>query len=147
MTRRPHRLVSWQRICLVGAGSALGATGAIWLAVHYAMGAGAGELPHPLESWLMRLHGLAAFVALFTLGALAAEHVPQGWRLTARQRWASQRRLGVALCSMAAALVITGYALYYLASESVRPALGIGHAAIGAATAVLVVWHGRRRPG
>ena len=29
-------------------------------------------LPQPLEAWTMRLHGLAAFVALFMLGVLAA---------------------------------------------------------------------------
>ena len=72
MTRSAHRLAPWQRRLLVGSGVLLLATGLAWLAVHYTVGAGAGEMPAPAEAWLMRLHGLAAFAALFLLGALAA---------------------------------------------------------------------------
>ncbi len=93
----------------------------------------------------MRLHGLAAFGALFVLGALAAAHVPQGWRLSARHGLARQRRLGLALCALGAALAATGYALYYFAPESVRPALGWVHTGAGAAMALLLAAHRRPR--
>ena len=141
-----HRLPDRQRRLLWLAGGLLLVSGLAWLALHYTVGAGAGELPHPLEAWSMRLHGGAAFGALFVLGTLAAAHVPQGWRLTRRQGEGGrrQRRLGLGLCVLAALLSLTGYALYYFAPESIRPALGWLHAGIGVAMAVLVAMHRRR---
>ncbi len=120
-------------------------TGVLWLAVHYSVGAGAGELPHPVEAWSMRLHGLAAFAALFMLGVLAAIHVPQGWRQTFRYRWAGQRNTGLTLCALAAVLAVTGYMLYYFAPDPIRPALGWVHAVAGVAMAALILVHRRSR--
>jgi len=142
MPRSIHRLVAWQRVVLFGAGAVLLASGAAWLALHY--GRRADALPSPLEAWTMRVHGLAGFAALFVLGALAAAHIPQGWRFSHRMRWARQRGSGVALCALAATLVLTGYLLYYFAPDPIRPALGWLHSALGAAMAVLVATHRRR---
>jgi len=143
MTRHAHRLPRWQRRSLYVAGAALLASGVLWLVLHYS--AAAGELPHPLEAWAMRLHGLASFAALFMLGVLAAAHVPQGWRLTGRQRRAGQRGTGLALCILGALLALTGYLLYYFASESVRPALGWLHSAVGIAAGAGLAFHQRRK--
>ena len=137
-----HRLVRWQRRVLYGAGAVLLASGVGWLSIHY--GRSADALPSPLEAWAMRIHGLASFVVLFGFGALAASHVPQGWRLSQRLRWAHQRGSGVVLCTLAATLAATGYLLYYFAPEGVRPALGWVHSALGIAMALVVVWHRRR---
>ena len=145
MTRHAHRLVPWQRHALYWSAGLLTATGAVWLAVHYGVGAGsANELPHPLEAWLMRLHGLLAYAGLFVLGVLAAGHVPQGWRLAGRHRWARQRSSGAALCVLAAVLSLTGYLLNYFAPEGVRPVLGWIHALVGLAMGALLVRHRRR---
>jgi hypothetical protein len=138
-----HRLVRWQRLAFYAIGALLLLTGCVWLAIHYSIGAGAGELPHPLEVWSLRIHGLAAFGGLFMLGVLAAAHVPQGWRLSHRRRWAGQRATGIALCGLGALLALTGYALYYFAPEAVRPALGWVHAGVGAAMGVMVASHRR----
>lgn len=143
MSRFAHRLSGWQRLALSLCGALLIASGAGWLALHYTLGAGAGELPHPAEAWLIRLHGLAGFGALFMLGVLAAHHVPHGWRLGARHRFARQRTSGLALCTLAALLAASGYALYYFAPEGVRPALGWVHSAFGLAMALLILAHRR----
>jgi hypothetical protein len=143
MTRMPHRLPAWQQRLLAVSGGTLVVTGVAWLAVHYAIGAGAGGLPHPSEAWLMRLHGLAAFAGLFALGTLATQHVPRGLRLGAGHRHANQRRTGLALLTLGAMLVGSGYALYYFAPEDVRPALGWVHAALGVAMASVVFGHRR----
>ncbi len=143
-SHRPHhRLVAWQRVSIYAAGGLLLVTGAAWLTLHYSVGAGAGELPHPAEAWLLRGHGLIGFTGLFLFGVLAAAHVPQGWRLTRRHRWAGQRNSGVALCALAVLLSATGYLLYYFAPESVRAAMGWTHTAVGVAMAVLVAFHRR----
>lgn len=141
--RHVHRLVPWQRSALYCASALLVLTGLAWLGVHYSAGAGAGELPHPLEAWLMRLHGAVAYVGLFVLGVLGAAHVPHGWRLTGRHRWAGQRGSGVTLCTLAALLVLSGYLLNYFAPEAVRPALGWVHTGIGIAMGVLIAMHRR----
>ena len=140
-----HRLPKWQRRTLSASGAMLLSTGLIWLVLHYSIGAGAGELPHPLEAWLLRLHGLAAMAGIFLFGALASSHVPQGWRLSHRWRLVAQQRTGVLLCCLAALLATSSYLLYYFASEDLRPFLGGIHAAIGVAMAGLLLWHGRAR--
>ena len=136
-----HRLVTWQRVALYATGTVLLLTGAAWLLLHYSLGA--GDIPHPLEAWSLRLHGLAAFAGLFVLGVLAAAHIPQGWRLSHRRRWAGQRSSGVMLCVVGALLSLTGYLLYYFASEAVRPALGWAHAFVGITMGVLIASHRR----
>ena len=142
-----HRLVRWQRIGLYIVGAIALLTGVAWLAIHYSVGAGAGELPHPLEAWCMRLHGLSAFAGLVLLGALSAAHIPQGWRLTQRRRWMRQRGSGILLSGSAVVLAFTGYLLYYYAPEGVRPALGWLHAAVGVLMAGVCLVHRRgQRP-
>ena len=141
---RAHHIVRWQRLGLYATGTLLLLTGAAWLAVHYSVGAGAGDLPHPLEAWSLRLHGLAAFGGLFVLGALAAAHIPQGWRLAHRRRWAGRRKSGVSLCALGGLLALSGYLLYYFATESVRPALGWAHSIAGVAMGVYLAAHRRR---
>ena len=132
----------WQRSVIYGAGILLLASGVFWLLLHY--GRGGEALPSPLEPWTMRLHGLAAFAALFAFGALAGSHIPQGWRFSHRMRWAQQRGSGVALCALAAALAVTGYLLYYFAPDPIRPALGWLHIALGGTMVVVVATHRRR---
>ena len=145
MTRHVNRLARWQRQTLFVTGTLLLFTGVLWLAVHYSAGAGVGELPHPIEAWSMRLHGLAAFAALFMFGVLAASHVPQGWRHTFQFRWAGQRKTGLTLCALAVVLAVTGYILYYFAPEPIRPALGWVHALAGVAMGVLILIHRRNK--
>ena len=143
MTRSSHHLPPWQRTWIVTTGVVLLVTGLAWLLVHYSVGGGSGELPHPSEAWLMRAHGLAGFAALFTLGTLAAQHIPHGWRLGARHRHAGQRRTGLVLCTLGALLAATGYALYYFAPEPARPAIGWVHAGLGVSMAALLLAHRR----
>ena len=138
-----HHLAAWQRTGVYAAGTVLLFTGIAWLALHYLVGAGADELPHPLEAWAMRLHGLAGFAGLFMLGIVAGAHIPHGWRLSRRHRWAHQRGSGLALCGLGAVLALTGYLLYYFAPEAVRPALGWVHAAAGIAMVLAIALHRR----
>lgn len=118
-------------------------SGATWLAVHYLLGAGAGELPHPAEPWLMRLHGAGAFAALFAGGAIAGAHVQAGWRVSARL--GRQRGSGIALLSLLSLTVLSAYLLYYFAPEAWRGLMGWMHAALGASLAGTGLWHARGR--
>jgi hypothetical protein len=140
----PSRLRRWQLLALVATAALLWGTGLAWLATHYSVGAGAGELPHPIEIWSMRLHGVGAFAGLFMLGVLAAVHMPHGWLLSHRPRWAAQRKSGALLCLLAGLLVLSGYLLYYFAPEPVRPTLGWLHVGIGVVMALIAAQHCRR---
>ena len=141
----PNRLRRWQRLLCDGTGITLLASGLVWLVVHYAWGAGAGELPHALEPWMMKLHGLAAMAALFAFGSLATGHVPHGLRVTQGRRGRRQRLLGLWLGALAMLLVGSGYLLYYFTPEDWRAGLGGAHSVIGIAMALLLVWHRQRR--
>jgi hypothetical protein len=145
LTRNVNRLARWQRQALYVTGTLLFFTGVLWLAVHYSVGAGAGELPHPIEAWSMRLHGLAAFAGLFMFGVLAASHVPRGWRHTRQHRWVGQRKTGLTLCALAVILAVTGYVLYYFAPDPIRPSLGWVHTVAGVAMGVLILVHRRNK--
>jgi hypothetical protein len=137
--RSANPLPTWQRIVLVASAGSLLVSGLAWLPLHYFLGAGADELPNPVEAWLMRWHGLAVLAGLFALGAVAAAHVPRGWRL------GRGRRSGASLCAGWALLAGTGWALSYLVSERWRASLGIAHAALGTIAFAVGVLHARRR--
>jgi hypothetical protein len=141
MQKSVNRVVAWQRRVLYASGVALLLSGAAWLAIHY--GRAADSLPAPIEAWLMRLHGLASFAALFVFGVFAAGHIPQGWRFTGAREDAGQRWTGLVLCALAGALALSAYLLYYFAPDSVRPALGWLHSGLGATMAGLVLVHRR----
>lgn len=145
-----NHFAGWRYRTLYGTAAALMLSGLSWLALHYLWGAGAGNLPHPMEIWWIRLHGAAGFAGLFMAGVLASAHVPQGWRLTTRNlrlrhNNAGQRRTGLALCGLGILAVLSGYLLYYFAPENVHALLGWGHAALGLALVVLLPVHGWRR--
>lgn len=144
-----NHLSRWQYRALLGTVIALAFSGLIWLIVHYGWGAGADQLPHPAEVWLIRVHGAAGFASLFMAGLLATQHIPHGWRLTTlnlrnRQHKASQRRTGLTLCSLGACAILSAYLLYYFAPENMRPALGWAHAALGMGLAMLLPFHHHR---
>lgn len=97
---------------------------------------------NPLQPWLLRAHGLGAFLWLIAFGYLLASHIPVGWR--ARR----QRSSGLSLVALLASLALTGYGLYYLAAEGLREAVGWTHLGLGLAFPVVLAVHivtGKRR--
>jgi hypothetical protein len=103
-----------------------------------------GESAHPLESWWLRLHGLAAFASLVAIGSVFPVHARRGWQLR------RNRRTGVAMKLWLLLLAATGYALYYFASEANEARLPLTHWIAGLAlplAGLVHIRHGRRRPG
>ena len=131
------RLEHWHRRALYASLALLAASGALWLLFHYFVRGATewGEGPHPLESWWLRLHGLAAMLTLLALGSLLTTHVARAWR--AGRNRASGSALGAALVL----LIATGYALYYFGGEQSRPALSLVHWVFGGVAVVLIVAH------
>lgn len=115
------------------------ASGIVWLVFHYFIHVTGefGDAPHPLERWWLALHGAAAMGALLALGSLVRGHVMTGWR--ARRNRAS----GGLIVAAGATLIGTGWALYYVGDEAVRPALSVMHWAIGLAAVLATPLHMR----
>ncbi|HUO79628.1 MAG TPA: hypothetical protein VMU00_05755 [Steroidobacteraceae bacterium] len=133
----PVRLERWQRRFVFAAFGLLAASGALWLVFHYFVRVATewGEGPHPLESWWLRLHGLAAMLSLVALGSLLTTHVSRAWP------FGRNRASGVTLATALALLAGSGYALYYFGGEQARPLISLTHWLIGVGAVVLVVAH------
>ena len=90
---------------------------------------------------MLKVHGAAAFAALIALGAMFPHHVRRGWALS------RNRISGAVVITALGALIVTGYALYYLVNEANRASISIAHWLIGVAFAPLFIAHvviGRR---
>jgi hypothetical protein len=135
--RGPIRLTRPRRVSLYAIALTAWLSGAAWLAFHYFVRAEGqfGETPSPLEPWWLRLHGAAAFAALWAFGLLWGVHILNGWRLN-RRRWS-----GAILFGASAFLVASGYLLYYAGSEGLRDWISVAHWGVGLAAPLAFVWH------
>ena len=135
-------LPRWLRWSLYAATVALFLTGCLWIGVHFFLRpAGADDLPHPAEPWILRIHGLSMLIALFLYGSLLRAHIVNAWKLRRNQV------TGTFVATVLLVLTVTGYMLYYVAGEETRPVISIAHWAIGLVIGVLLpihIWSGRR---
>lgn len=141
--RRSARLSNWQMWLLCLSLGLLWLSGAAWLLLHY-YGQVQGEFgpeTSPYEPWMLRLHGFVLIPALLGIGTLLLAHVPFGWKYRA------QRVAGIALAGAMTVLILSGYLLYYLGDETLRPMVSLTHWALGLGGPVVFGWHylnGRR---
>jgi hypothetical protein len=143
MKREGMRLSSQHRRWFYTASALLFGSGAAWLLFRYGLQRAGefGDLPHPGESWSMRVHGGAAMLFLVMLGTLIRSHILHGWRL------GRNRFTGIAMIATMVLLTLTGYALYYAGGERTRPVISVIHWAIGIGLPAALLWHivvGRR---
>ena len=80
-------------------------SGAIWLVLHFFMVSQGefGDAHHPLETWMLKLHGAAAMAGLIIYGSLLPIHI--------RRAWVIRRNifLGISLVVLMLLLTISGY--------------------------------------
>lgn len=146
--RRHHgfRLERWHRRSVYVTAAVLLLSGVAWLVLRYFLRPVGefGETVHPLEPWAMKLHGAAAMALLFFAGSVLHLHVRRA--LKARRNLV----MGWAVVAVLLFLVLTGYALYYVAGDADRPAWSLLHWAAGLLAAFLFVVHiitGRKSVG
>lgn len=131
------RLARWQLWLIMGSGAILWITGAAWVLLHY-FGEVQGEFgpeTNPAQPWLLRVHGLVLIPAILVLGSLLVAHIPKGWNDK------SQRIVGIGLTTFFAALVLSGYMLYYIGTDYIRDFSSVFHWAIGLLIPVIFLWH------
>ena len=138
-TRRTDsiRLGPWHQGAVYGATAALAVSGIVWLVLHYflAVPGEYGPQIHPLEPWMLRLHGAAAMAGLIIYGSLLPVHVRRAWSI--RRNIA----LGIGLVTIMLLLTFTGYLLYYAGDENTRPVISAAHWILGLVVPALLVWH------
>ncbi|HEY1148816.1 MAG TPA: DUF4405 domain-containing protein [Pseudoduganella sp.] len=137
------RIERWHRRVIYAVLSLLALSGAAWLVARFAMRPVGqfGETVHPLEPLAMKVHGGAAMVTLFFVGSLMNAHIRRA--IKAKRNLAAGWSVVVAMLT----LIVSGYALYYVASEESRPIWSATHWILGLAGAMLFVVHvimGRR---
>jgi hypothetical protein len=131
---RRRRLVKWLAI-----GTWL--TGAVWVYFKYFVTVTDSfgfEGPHPAQRWVLIAHAGVSFGALWMYGVLWPGHVVRGWKSHVR-RWSGGTLWGVTLW-----LVLTGFLLYYLGSDSLRSWTSLLHWTVGLAALAAYLVHRRK---
>ncbi|KVH46836.1 hypothetical protein WJ39_16245 [Burkholderia diffusa] len=137
-TKLPIKLSRRHERSLYGTAGMLTASGGVWLIAHYFFASRGefGDMPTPIEPWMLRIHGAAMMGFLIVSGTLLPGHV--------RRAWEMRRNLGsgLTLATGVVWLILTGYGLYYAGGdEQVRSWISISHWAIGLAAACLLPLH------
>ena len=140
----PIRFTAPHKKFLYSIFSLLWLSGALWLVFHYFMRVPGefGITPHPAEIWCLRLHGLMVFAVLVALGNVLSNHARRAWQLK------KNRYSGLLMKVLLLWLAITGYALYYFASEGNENWLPVLHWGAGISVPLMLVSHirmGRKR--
>lgn len=94
-----------------------------------------GPQKHPLQFPMISIHGFAAFMMMILFGAMIANHVPLGWKSNRLRLWGLTFLIAVTL------QILTGYTLYYLATDFSREVIGYVHLAIGILLPVILTKH------
>lgn len=133
----PIRLGRWHQGAVYGATAVLVVSGIIWLLLHYfvVVPGEYGPQIHPLEPWMLRLHGAAAMAGLIIYGSLLPVHIRRAWSI--RRNIA----LGIGLVGIMLLLTVSGYLLYYAGGEDIRPVISAAHWIVGLAVPALLAWH------
>ncbi len=141
--RRKTGSLGRRRWILYVVGTGVWLTGGLWLLFHYFL-VKQGEFgpeANPLEPWWLKLHGAFAFGAVWLFGLLWAMHISKLWPHN-RRRWS-----GGILTGVFGLLVLSGYLLYYVGDDRIRPLISVVHWGIGLACPLFYVWHRLRRRG
>ena len=142
--RAPHfRLERWHRWSMYAVVAALTVSGTVWLIAHFFLRIANefGESVHPWEHPAIQIHGALAMLSCMLIGSLFHLHMRRAHK--AKRNRAS----GWSMISLMLSLIVSGYALYYLANENTHLIWSTMHWVLGLSLPVLLVLHiylGRR---
>jgi uncharacterized membrane protein len=128
------RLKRTHRVLLYGVLALLFLSGVGWALLNYFADPSADQVT-AAKSLVMKVHGAAAMAILVLIGMLLTSHVQFAWR-------ARRNRLnGSIFLAVFAVLTLTGYALYYAGSETLRSCASWIHLAVGLALPLFLLVH------
>lgn len=88
-----------------------------------------------LRTWTSALHALAGFMLMLCCGALWSIHMRAGWRRR------EQKRSGLLLALLCAALAVSAVGIYYSGDAGLADWTSYGHLAMGWAMLAILCWH------
>lgn len=83
----------------------------------------------------MKIHGAVAMLALLVVGSLLPWHAWRAWQV------GRNRTTGLVLAAALLIMALTGWALYYVGSEELRPMISYLHWIPGLLGVPALVWH------
>jgi hypothetical protein len=139
--RKAGSLGRTRRWVLYIVGTGVWLTGGLWLLSRYFLVKQGefGPTTNPLEPWWLKLHGAFAFAAVWVFGLLWGIHIAKLWPHKRR------RSSGGVLTGIFALLILSGYLLYYVGDDRIRPLISATHWVVGLACPVFFAWHRLRR--
>jgi len=139
--RKKRTLSRRRRWALYIIGSGIWLTGGVWLLFHYFLVKQGefGPTTNPFEPWWLKLHGAFAFAGVWLFGLLWGIHIAKLWP-GKRKRWS-----GGILTAVFFVLILSGYLLYYVGDDRIRPLISAVHWGIGLACPIFFVWHRLKR--
>jgi len=135
--RLQFKLEKWHRLSIYAITVALFFSGLAWIIARYALRVTSefGETIHPLEHWSMQFHGALIVPAALLIGSLLLQHMRRAHQA------GRNRNSGWSMIVSLAWLALTGYCLYYVASETARPWWSAAHWIVGCALPALLYLH------
>lgn len=135
--RAIERMAPTERRAVYAIGAALWLSGGAWILLDQccARRGPFGVAPHPLEPPLLLGHAVIGILAVYLCGWISARHVLHRWRSRAR------RLSGGALAALIVALIVSGFALYFLTDEVWQHEAALTHEVLGIGVAVFAIQH------
>ncbi len=135
--QRRIRLGAWHRHLLELTTLALSGTGLAWIILHYffSVHTAWGVTPSPWEAIVLSGHGASMQLFLLLWGSLFSNHINLGLRQS------RNRITGWCLLCLLATLTLSGWMLYYLSNEELRPLVSLLHWGSGLLVVPLFFWH------
>lgn len=129
-----------ERRWLYGMAALLGGSGFCWwlLELFGSRPGPFGPIPHPLVAPMRLLHGVLAVPALFLIGWVAGRHARPQWKRNHRRL--SGGGFAITLC----ALVVSGFALFFVDNDVAQHAVVLLHEWLGVAILALGIEHWSR---
>ncbi len=136
--RAPHfKLERWHRWSMYAVVAALTLSGIVWLTAHFFLRVANefGESVHPWEHPAIQIHGALAMLSCLLIGSLFHLHMRRAHR--AKRNRAS----GWSMITLMLSLIVSGYALYYLANDNTHLIWSSLHWILGLGLPALLALH------
>jgi hypothetical protein len=116
---------------------ALWLSGCVWLCLDQFVASRGpfGRTPHPWEAPIVLLHGMIAISSMYLLGWISAQHVVHWWSKRLR------RISGTALSALLFVLILSGFALFFIADDRWQHLAAVVHEISGLALTPIAIQH------
>jgi len=94
-----------------------------------------GEEKHFLQYPVLKTHGIFAFAIMVTYGFFLGAHVRKSWKVK------PQPVSGIIIMIMPILLIISGWLLYYIATDNSRQIVSLFHFSIGLLLPIALIIH------